>query len=65
MDWSVLTPKQVDRIRNWQLGVETHTRHVRETIKRTLAEQAVDFNQLASEQWEKMLKNPCVAILAA
>ncbi|SDO05022.1 hypothetical protein SAMN04487897_107194 [Paenibacillus sp. yr247] len=49
-DWSMFTPKQVERIRNWQLGEETYTRHVRETIKKTLANQVVDFNRLASEQ---------------
>ncbi|OAS16114.1 replication initiation factor family protein [Paenibacillus oryzisoli] len=62
-DWSVFTAKLVERIRNWQLGEETYTRHVRETIKKTLAERLIDFNRLASERWKEILKQPCAAIL--
>ncbi|RTE11329.1 replication initiation factor family protein [Paenibacillus whitsoniae] len=62
-DWSAFTAKQAERIRNWQRGEETYTRHVRESIKKTLAESSIDFNRLASEQWKEILEHPIAAIL--
>ncbi|EFM12534.1 replication initiation factor family [Paenibacillus curdlanolyticus YK9] len=62
-DWTVLPAKQVERVRNWQIGENTYTRYIRETIKQLLADRSIDFDQLASEQWEAMLAKPCAALL--
>lgn len=62
-DWTKLSAKQAERVRNWQAGADTYTRHIRESIKKTLADQAIDFNRLASEQWEFMMVRPCAGIL--
>lgn len=62
-DWTKLHAKQIERIRKWQTGADTYTRQIRESIKKTLADRAIDFNRLASERWEQMMAKPYAAIL--
>ncbi|MEK3761332.1 replication initiation factor family protein [Paenibacillus sp. FSL P4-0338] len=62
-DWAALPAKRIEQIRNWQTGADTYTRHIRETIKRTLADRAIDFNQLASEQWTNIISEPVMTLL--
>lgn len=62
-DWTELSAKEAERIRNWQKGVDTYSRHIRESIKKKLADRALDFDRLASEQWVALMARPCAAIL--
>jgi len=62
-DWDELPAKQAERIRQWQLGENTHNRYIREKIKESLASQSIDFNRSASEHWADMIATPIAAIL--
>lgn len=61
--WTEMSAKEAERIRNWQKGVDTYNRHIRESIKKKLDDRALDFDRLASEQWVALMARPCAAIL--
>ncbi|MFD0677382.1 MULTISPECIES: replication initiation protein [unclassified Paenibacillus] len=57
-DTSVLTGKERERVNQLQTGQERYTRHVRNTIKKSLASQfELNFNQLASEKWATIVND--------
>jgi hypothetical protein len=64
-DWAVFSTKERERLEDLQYGQKLYSRHIRESIKKTLADRTIDFDRLASEQWETMIAKPCAAILAA
>jgi hypothetical protein len=64
-DWTVFTEKDAKRIRNWQEGTDIYSRHIRESIKKKLADRALDFDRMASEKWVSLMAIPCVAIFGS
>ncbi|OOR12638.1 replication initiation protein [Bacillus cereus] len=63
-DWEALKKKQAERIINLRDGKEMYTQYVRREIKKNLTNQyRVDFDELASVNWEKLIQGPCSIIL--
>jgi len=65
-DWEAFTRKRAKQIHNMRDGIDMYTRHIRERVKETLANQYhIDFNRLAREQWGQLLEEPCTVLLGA